>query len=64
MIYDSHMHTVNSDGRSTIAEMCQSAVEKGVSGITITDHAHLTHMEEYDILPRIQACIDENLPKL
>ena len=30
MLYDSHMHTTNSDGRSTITEMCQTAIEMGV----------------------------------
>ena len=53
MIYDSHMHTVNSDGRSTIAEMCQSAVEKGVSGIAITDHADMNFYESRDTYNRI-----------
>lgn len=37
--YDSHMHTTYSiDGISTIDEMCDSALARGISGITITDH--------------------------
>jgi histidinol-phosphatase (PHP family) len=51
------MHTVNSDGRSTIAEMCQSAVYKGVSGITITDHADMNFYESRDTYNRIKGAV-------
>lgn len=57
-MFDSHIHTVNSpDGGQTLDEICLRAIAIGVSGVTITDHAHLTHMEEYDILDRIRASI-------
>ncbi|MDR0914609.1 MAG: histidinol-phosphatase HisJ family protein [Oscillospiraceae bacterium] len=38
-IYDTHIHSKNSlDAKSTVDEICQSAILKGVCGITITDH--------------------------
>ena len=60
MIYDSHMHTLNSDGRSTVEQMCQSAVEKGVSGITITDHADMNFYESRDTYNRIKEANRQN----
>lgn len=60
MIYDSHMHTTNSDGKSTLEQMCQSAVEKGVSGITITDHADMNFYESRDTYNRIKEANRQN----
>ena len=57
MIYDSHMHTLNSDGKSTIDQMCQSAIDHGVSGITITDHADMNFYESRDTYNRIKGAI-------
>ena len=57
MIYDCHMHTVNSDGRSTIDQMCESAIQKGVSGIAITDHADMNFYESRDTYNRIKGAI-------
>ncbi len=38
-LIDYHMHsTYSSDGHNTITEMCQSAVDKGIGEIAITDH--------------------------
>ena len=54
MLYDSHMHTTNSDGRSTITEMCQTALDLGVAGITITDHADMNFYESRDTYNRIK----------
>lgn len=51
-LVDCHMHTVFSDGAHTVAEMVNSAEEKGLSRICITDH--LAHPEYMD------CCIDEN----
>ena len=36
---DLHMHTVASDGRNTIEEMAQAALERGYEYIAITDHS-------------------------
>ena len=39
-IYDCHIHSDNSvDGKSSIDEICKTAIEKGAKLITITDHA-------------------------
>lgn len=41
-MFDSHNHTNNSlDSTQTIDELCEKAIEKGFSGISITDHADL-----------------------
>lgn len=57
-MFDSHIHTIHSpDGGQTLDEICLRAINIGMSGVTITDHAHLTHMEEYDIPERIRASI-------
>lgn len=39
IICDTHVHSSNSfDGESTVREICESAVKKGISSVTITDH--------------------------
>ena len=38
-IYDCHLHsTYSSDGKSTVDELCEVALSKGIKAITITDH--------------------------
>ena len=45
--YDFHMHSTNSlDGRQTVEEACLSAIEKGLCGIAITDHADINFFEK------------------
>lgn len=39
--------------------MCHSAIEKGVAGITVTDHADMNFYESRDTLNRIKTCIGE-----
>lgn len=48
MYYDSHTHTTHSDGRSTVDEMCLSAIERGIQGLALTDHANMNYYEERD----------------
>jgi DNA polymerase (family 10) len=36
---DIHMHTTASDGRNSIAEMAEAAIERGLQYIAITDHS-------------------------
>lgn len=36
---DVHMHTTATDGRNTIAEMAQAALERGMQYVAITDHS-------------------------
>lgn len=59
MIYDTHMHTSNSDGSCSVDEMCISAIEKGVAGIAITDHANISVYELQDTLNKIKKCLSE-----
>lgn len=59
MLYDTHMHTVHSDGRQEVEDMCQRAIADGVNGITITDHADMNFYEERNHLERIKACIND-----
>ena len=57
-MYDSHIHSLNSpDAEQSVDLVCNQAIEKGISGITFTDHAHLLRMEELDIVNRIKQSI-------
>lgn len=53
MIYDTHTHSTNSDGRQSISEMCRCAIENNVSGFAVTDHADMNDYEKPDIYNRI-----------
>lgn len=44
--FDLHVHTNHSDGRLNPAEMVDLAIEKGLSGIAITDHDTTTGIDE------------------
>lgn len=44
---DNHMHTLFSDGSGTIDQMAVSAIEKGLSHISITDHMPLPCPRRY-----------------
>lgn len=57
MRYDLHMHTTNSDGKNTVDEMCQAAVERGMGGIAITDHADMNFYEARNTAERIRRSI-------
>lgn len=59
MYFDCHCHTVNSDGIETVAAMCQAAYEKGMPGLTITDHCDMNFYHDRDHYNRIRKCIDE-----
>lgn len=46
-MFDTHTHTNNSpDSKQTIDELCEAAIKKGVKGLAVTDHAHLSHIYE------------------
>ena len=47
LVYDCHTHTSYSHGKNTASEMVASAVEKGLSGIWITEHGarHMSAMK-------------------
>lgn len=40
-IIDSHIHTNNSDGKNSMLQMVQGAIDKGLEVITITDHCEI-----------------------
>lgn len=42
MLFDQHLHSVHSeDGGQTICEIAEKAIERGLTGVTITDHFDL-----------------------
>ncbi len=63
--YDFHMHSDNSlDGRQTVDDACRAAVEKGLTGIAITDHADICFFEKDDTINRFKKLIsDINIAK-
>lgn len=66
-MYDSHTHTVNSpDGLQTIDELCLTAIEKGVKGVAVTEHTHLSpvylhYFPDFKPLPAIRQGIKDVL---
>lgn len=58
-IYDCHIHSDNSvDGKNSVDEICQTSIEKGITAITITDHA--TPMPEgVTDYEHIEKCVKE-----
>jgi histidinol-phosphatase (PHP family) len=59
-LFDSHIHSGNSpDGRHTITYLAESAVEKGLMGIAVTDHVECLGFEEGRYKTRmIQSAVD------
>ncbi len=57
---DFHTHTNNSlDCKRTLDELCQIAVQKGIGGIAVTDHAETWYFDEHDVIKNISNCIDD-----
>ncbi|MBQ2951924.1 MAG: histidinol-phosphatase HisJ family protein [Clostridia bacterium] len=51
---DYHLHTLHSmDGQQTVAELCQSMIDKGVQEICLTEHIEPGHPEEGMDVPPI-----------
>ena len=58
--FDSHLHTRHShDGRQTLEELCQAALELGLAGVAVTDHADQWFLKEDDALRHIAASAAE-----
>ncbi len=58
--YDFHLHSDNSlDGRQSVDDACRSAIEKGLSGIAITDHADICFFEKDDTITRFKKMISD-----
>lgn len=64
-MFDSHIHSENSpDSKQTLDEICLAAIEKGVKGVAITDHAHMSHAHkrffgDFDVVKNIQNSIND-----
>jgi len=58
MLYDSHTHTVHSDGRSTVSELCYAAWEKGLDGVTVSDHANMNYYRDRDTYRCMQEALE------
>ena len=53
-LFDSHIHTDNSfDGVHSLTFLCEKAVEKGLSGLCVTDHCELRDYEKGGYAQRI-----------
>ena len=59
MLFDCHMHSTNSDGRNSVFEMCESAIEKKLGGIIITDHANMNFYKEKNVFRNIKASLSD-----
>ena len=58
--YDCHCHIEYShDSTEKIGNLCNSAIEKGLSGISITDHCDVQHRNVYDIKSLILNSADD-----
>jgi len=54
-LFDSHTHSDNSfDGIHSIMFMCEAAIQKGLLGIAVTDHADMDYLEEQQFLQRLK----------
>lgn len=59
-MYDSHTHTNNShDSKCIPYDLCQSAVQKGLSGITITDHCDTEYYIIDNVRSKVLSSIDD-----
>ena len=59
-MFDSHIHSQNSlDSKQTVDEICQAAIEKGLTGITVTDHVDMWFYEREHTYQRILSSIAE-----
>ena len=56
-VYDFHNHSVNSDGKGTVEELCEFAIQKGIQGFALTDHADMNYYEARDTYNRIKKSI-------
>ena len=59
--YDFHVHSVNSDGKGTVEELCGFALDKGIAGFALTDHADMEYYEERDTYNRIRKSVSDAL---
>lgn len=54
-MFDSHNHTNHShDSQCDIDDLCLTAIKKGISGITISDHCDIEYYKRDNVFQRIQ----------
>lgn len=62
MYFDCHTHTENSpDSQCRIDDLCLSAIQKGINGISITDHADTPEWDIFNIPERISSSNQQTL---
>lgn len=60
LLFDSHVHSHHShDSRQTMEELYRSALEKGLSGVAVTDHADIWYVEKDETFAHIAASVME-----
>jgi len=64
-MFDSHIHSENSpDSKQTMEDICLASIQKGVKGIAITDHAHMSPAHkrffgDFDVVENIRKSIND-----
>ena len=59
-MFDLHIHTLRSaDSKQTIDEVCESALQKGLTGIAICDHADMWFSKKLDTPSEIRKCMED-----
>ncbi len=59
-MFDFHTHTNNSlDSNRTIGELCECAMEQGLLGVAVTDHAETWYYNEHQPVKHIKQCIQD-----
>ena len=55
-MYDCHVHTERSpDSTQPLDEICETAIARGLTGIAVTDHAEIWHLEDQDVFRQTAA---------
>ncbi len=58
--YDSHIHSTNSfDGKQTVDEICRSALSKGLTGVTVSDHADIWYYVSEKVFESITSSVKD-----
>ena len=59
-MFDLHIHTLHSaDSKQTVDEACESALQKGLRGIAICDHADIWFSKKLDTPLQISRCMED-----
>lgn len=57
-MFDLHIHSKNShDSKQTLDEICQNAMEKGLSGVAVCDHADTWFFEKDRVFDMFENCM-------